>query len=370
MIELALLAGLGAVGYMLASQQPQRDDPLTLVQERFTAAPRPTTSHTDPIVHSQDAKGHNNEVPFFGARVTQSMYSGATEGILDSHTGAGKEYFQKREVKSFYDAKPGTGNPFGNQVETDFEQSRMVSGQNMKNVFPIEQVQVGPGANDGYTNLGKGGFQQDQLREYELPKTTDELRVATKPKLSYEPPMIQGQNHVTLPGIQADVKKNKPDRFAILGMDRANTSVGAQTAPHIYPEQPLRTQARESTSVAYNGQAGGNAIFTSYIRAFTEPYQEFMKLTAEGRPGPAGAQGTGFSIGSDQYSAQTKKDESVLGDATRMNVPLQIINANAEHLGSYHYNAPLQQDVYINRNEPAMLDAHRNNPYTQPLNSF
>lgn len=370
MIELALLAGLGAVGYMLASQQPQSDDPLTLVKEQFTMSPRSTTSHTDNVVHSQEAKGHNNEVPFFGARVTQSMYSGGTDGILDSHTGAGKEYFQKREVKSFYDAKPGTGNPFGNQVETDFEQSRMVSGQQMRNIFPVEQVRVGPGANDGYTNLGKGGFQQDQLREYELPKTTDETRVVTKPKLSYEPPVIQGSNHITMPGIQADVKKNKPDRFQILGMDRVNTAVGAQTAPQIYPEQPMKLQARESTSVAYNGQAGGNAIFASYIRAFTEPYQEFMKLTAEGRPGPAGAQGTGYSIGSDQYSAQTKKDESVLSDATRMNAPIQIVNANAEHLGSYHYNAPLQQDVHINRNDVGMLDAYKSNPYTQPLTSF
>jgi hypothetical protein len=371
MIELALLAGLGAVGYMLATQQPQRgDDPLTLVKEQFTTSPRPTVNHTDPVVHSQEAKGHNNEVPFFGARVTQSMYSGATENILDHHTGAGKEYFQKREVKSFYDAKPGTGNPFGSQVETDFEQSRIVSGQQMKNIFPIEQVRVGPGANDGYTNLGKGGFQQDQIREYALPKTTDEIRVVTNPKLSYEPPVIPGSNTVTLPGIQADVKKNKPDRFGILGMDRVNTAVGAQTAPHIYPEQPLRTQARETTSVAYEGGARGNAIFASYIRAFTEPYQEFMKLTAEGRPGPAGAQGTGYSIGADQYSAQTKRDESVLADAARMNVPLQRINAGSEHLGSYRFNAPLQQDVHINRNEPSILSAHSQNPYTQPLNSF
>lgn len=371
MIELALLAGLGAVGYMVASQQPRKDDLLTLVQEQFTPSPRPVQAHTDNVVHSQESKGHNNEVPFFGARVTQSMYSGGTDGILDSRTGAGKEYFQKREVRSFYDAKPGTGNPFGNQVETDFEQSRMVSGQNMNNVFPIEQIRVGPGANDGYTNLGKGGFQQDQLREYGLPKTTDELRVVTKPKLSYEPPVIRGQNHVTQPGIQADVKKNKPDRFVILGMDRVNTSVGAQTAPHIYPEQPMKLQARESTSTAYNGQAKGNAIFTSYIRAFTEPYQEFMKLTAEGRPGPAGGgQSTGYSIGADQYSIQTKKDESVLADAARMNVPLQSMNANAEHIGSYHYNAPLQQDVYVSRNDPAMLDAYKSNPYTQSLSSF
>ena len=370
MIEVALLLGLASVGYLLAVQQPKKDDPLTLVQEQFTA-PRPTTHHSDEVVHSQEALGHNNEVPFFGARVTQSMYSGATHSVLDHHTGAGKEYFQKREVKSFFDAKPATGNPFGNQVETDFEQSRMVSGQHMHNVFPIDQVQVGPGANDGYTNLGKGGFQQDQIREFMLPKTTDETRVVTKPKLSYEPPVIPGSNQVTKPGIQADVNKNKPDRFAVLGSDHWNTAVGAQTAPHVYPEQPMKTQARESTTVAYNGQAGGNAIFASYIRAFTEPYQEFMKLTAEGRPGPAAAPpGTFTGIGAEQYSAQTKRDESVLADATRLNVPMQRINAHAEHTGSYRYNAPLQQDVYVQRNEPSILDAHKANPYSQPLNAF
>jgi hypothetical protein len=369
MIELALLLGLGAVGYMLAVEQPQKD--VNSMNEGFTTAmPRSTSEHTDPVIHSQDPKGHANEVPFFGARVTQSMYSGATNGILDSHTGAGKEYFQKREVKSFYDAKPATGNPFGNQVETDFEQSRMVSGQRMNNVFPIEQVRVAPGANDGYTNIGKGGFQQDQIREYALPKTTDELRIVTDPKLSYEPPVIPGQNVVTLPGIQADVKKNKPDRFGILGMDRVNTAVGAQTAPHIYPEQPMKSQARESTSVAYEGGARGNSIFASYIRAFTEPYQEFMKLTAEGRPGPAGVNGTGVGIGAEQYSAQTKRDETVLSDATRFNSGMVSLPAQADSLGSYTYNAPLQQDVYTQRNEPAILDAHRQNPYTQKLTSF
>ena len=366
MIELALLLGLGAVGYVLAVNDTKT--------ENFTgnsSSPRPTELIRDEVVHSQEQKGHNNEVPYFGANVTQSMYSGATEGILDSHTGAGKEYFQKREVKSFYDAKPGTGNPFGNPNESDFMQSRMVSGQNMHNVFPIDQVHVGPGANDGYTNIPKGGYQQDQMREYTLPRTTDEQRVVSKPKLSYEPPVIPGQNVVTQPGVQADVNKNKPDRFAVLGMDRVNTAVGAQVAQAIYPEQIMKTQARETTEKQYYGAGGSaNGVAESYIRAFTEPFMEFMKLTAEGRPGPAGAQGTGFSIGSDMYSAQTKKDESVLSDAARVNGGLVRINAHAEHLGSYAYNAPLQQDVHVQRNAPDLLKAFNDNPYSQKLNSF
>jgi len=368
MIEVALLLGLGTVGYLLAN-----DSTAVEHYSNSEAEPRPTRKIQDEIVHSQEQKGHNNEVPFFGANVTQSMYSGATDHILDNHTGAGKEYFQKREVISFFDRKPGTGQPFGNQVETEFEQSRMVSGQNMKNVFPIDQVQVGPGANDGYTNIPKGGFQQEQLRNFALPKTTDETRVVTKPKLSYEPPVIPGANSVTLPGIQADVKKNKPDRFVLLGMDRVNTAVGAQTAPKIYPEQPYKPQARETTEREYFGSVGGAiAILAPYVRAFTEPYQEFMKLTAEGRPNPAGASGTGFSIGPESYSAQSNRNEQAIIDAGRMNAGASVVSApaTAEHLGSYRFNAPLKEDALVERIDPSYLKAFNQNPYAQPLNAF
>lgn len=373
MIEIALLAGLGAVGYLLAKDQTPSRDTTQFVEQFTQAIPRPTEEIHDGVLHSQDVKGHNNEVPFFGARVTQSMHSGATDSILDHHTGAGKEYFQKREVKSFFDAKPGTGNPFGNQVETDFMQSRMVSGQNMKNVFPIEQVQVGPGANDGYTNIPKGGFQQDQLRDFELPKTTDELRVVTKPKISYEPPVVPGANAVTLPGIQADVKKNRPDRFGVLGMDRVNTAVGVQTAPRIYSEQPMKSQARETTEKEYFGSVGGAiAILAPYVRAFTEPYQEFMKLTAEGRPNPGGSHGTGLSIGAEHYTATSHRNEQAIIDAARVNGGANVVasGVSAEHLGSYRFNQPLQEDIHVQRNHPSILKAFNSNPYAQPLNAF
>jgi hypothetical protein len=374
MIEVALLLGLGAVGYLLAVDQPKHKDEQSSSGggpvENFT--PRPTQNIDDGMEADMTNKGHNNEVPYFGAHLKQSMYSGATNGILDSHTGAGKEYFQKTEVKSFFDAKPATGNPYGNQNESDFYQSRMVTGQHMNNTFPIDQVHVGPGANDGYTNIPKGGFQQDQYREYALPPTTDEVRVVTKPKLSYEPPVIPGAHIVTQPGIQADVNKNKPDRFAVYGMDRVNTAVGAQTASRYYPEQIMKTQARESTSKEYYS-AGGNmaGVVASYIRAFTEPYQEFMKLTTEGRPGPAGAaSGTGQSIGADMYSAQTNKDDTVLSDAARFNSGMVSTSATSQHMGSYTYNVPLKQDVYTERNGSDILKAFNDNPYSQKLNSF
>ena len=370
MIEVALLLGLGAVGYLLAKDQIKITDSI----ENFSVEEaRPTEEIKDDVVHSQSVAGHNNQTPFYGARVTQSMYSGATDQLLDNHTGSGKEYFQKREAKSFFDSKPGEGNPFGNPNESDFMQSRMVSGQNMKNVFPIEQTRVGPGANDGYTNIPKGGFQQDQLREFTLPKTTDEIRVETKPKLTYELPIVPGASKVSLPGIQAAVNKNKPDRFVLLGMDRVNTAVGAQTAPTIYAEQPYKPQARETTEKEYFGSAGGSiAILAPYVRAFTEPYQEFMRLTAEGRPGPAGSSGTGVSIGAEHYSAQSSRNEKAIVDAARFNPGGNVIASagTVEHLGSYRFNAPLKEDAQAERIDPIYVKSLSSNPYAKPFNSF
>jgi hypothetical protein len=362
MIELALLLSLGAVGYVLATQEPQK--------EEFVSLSRPTQQHTDLVIHKQD-KGHSNQVPFFGARVTQSMYSGATDQLLDNHTGAGKEYFQKRETQSFYDVKAGTGNPFGQQVESDFIQSRMDAGTQMRNVFPIEQTLVGPGINDGYTNLPSGGYQQDVMREYVLPRTTDEQRVVTNPKITYSTQPVPGASSVTKPGIQAPVNKNKPDKFAVLGMDRANTTVGQQVASTLYPVVPMKEQARDTTTTQYYGSGNGSGgVWSTYLRAFTEPFQEFMKLTAEGRPGPAGPQGSGNSVGSHQISFLTRKDESVLSDATRFNVPVSTINAHSEHLGSVRYTEPLQQDINLERTHPYVIEAHQKNPYTKPLTSI
>jgi len=89
---------------------------------------------------------------------------------------------------------------FGNANESDSMQSRMVAGNNMKNVFPIEQTRVAPGVNDGYNNLGSGGYQQfTAAQEFAKPRTTDELRTANKPKLSYDSPVIPGSHFITQP---------------------------------------------------------------------------------------------------------------------------------------------------------------------------
>jgi hypothetical protein len=41
----------------------------------------------------------------------------------------------------------------------------------------------------------------------------------------------------------------------------------------------------------------------------------------------------------------------------------------ADLQGSTKYAVPLQEDIYVQRTEPKILDAFRKNPYTQSLSS-
>ena len=65
-----------------------------------------------------------------------------------------------------------------------FQNDRYVVGNKRANVTPIEKVYVGPGLNQGYTSQPTGGFQQSDTRNYVLPKTTDQTRVKTNPKVT------------------------------------------------------------------------------------------------------------------------------------------------------------------------------------------
>ena len=384
-MEVALLLGLAALGYALAPQiaaEQRRKDKETRgpINPKETFLSPQLFNETDQVTIIQADQGHNNMVPFFGANQTQSTYNGATDGILDTYTGTGRNtFFHKEEAPAFFKPEPATGLPWGKQVETDFEQSRMVSSMRMANTFPIDQVQVGPGVNDGYTNLPSGGFQQDAIREYALPRTTDEIRVVNKPKITYTSDPVPGAHYITDMGIQAPVKKNRPDRFQILqasdgSLPHVNTTMGQQVAAAVYPTSVMKLQNRESTSVEYEGTATTAAAGgLSYIRAFTEPFEQFMKLTVEGRAPPAGpVGGNGIQAGPQSYAVQTHRDENLLVNSRSFEAPLKTFGGQpptADQMGSVKYLVPLQEDINVQRNEPGILDAFRKNPYTQSLTS-
>jgi hypothetical protein len=380
-MDVVLLMGLAALGYAIAlpKKKSKSDLGTPMVREQMFGY-----KGFDEIPVVQATNGHGNMVPFFGANRTQTTYSDGHESLLDTYTGMGKStFFRKEEAGAFFSPEAGRGNPWKAPVETDFEQSRQVTSLSMKNVAPIDRVQVGPGINDGYTNLPSGGFNQGiESREFQLPKTTDEIRIATKPKLTYTSNPTPGKQRYGLqPGLQAPVKKNKPDRFQILqaedgSLPHLNTTIGREKASAIYPEFVMKDQNRAETATQFMGPIGkGVRNNESYIRAFTEPYQQFMKLTTEGRPSPGGpvAGMQGINAGPEAYTVQTHRDESTHVNYRSFESPLLQRGGQAPTAamyGSVKYNEPVGQSVQLERvAEPGLLDAFKSNPYTHSLQS-
>jgi hypothetical protein len=164
---------------------------------------------------------HNNMVPFFRGSVKQNMGDRSNGTLLDEFTGAGSLQFNKREQSPMFEpAKEPMGNPFGLESSTDFMQGRIVESRNRANEKPFESIRVGPGLNEGFTQIPSGGFQQEAGVDFiqsRMPRT-DDLRVANNPKLTYAKPVVPGAHFITTsvaPDTFGDVNKYRPDTFYI-----------------------------------------------------------------------------------------------------------------------------------------------------------
>ena len=81
------------------------------------------------------------------------------------------------------------------------------------NVKPFESVNVGPGLNHGFTSTGNNGFNSGmEARDSWLPKTVDEMRVDTNPKLEFMLTNLEGPAGAQVKnlGMIGKVEKQKP----------------------------------------------------------------------------------------------------------------------------------------------------------------
>jgi len=127
---------------------------------------------------------HNNMVPFFGGAVRQNLDEFSTRGIFENFTGTSDNYQKKQEQSLLFQPQKNMSNVYGTGSLDGFMLDRYYVSNMRSNETPIEKVYVGPGLNQGYTNEPSGGFQQPDAQDYSMPKTTDEIRVKTNPKIS------------------------------------------------------------------------------------------------------------------------------------------------------------------------------------------
>ncbi len=153
---------------------------------------------------------HNNQQPFFGSHVRQNVDEYTNRSIVEHFTGQTNFTKKKTEIPQLFDPEANITNVYGMSNLSGYQRERYIVSNKRNNEAPTEKIYVGPGLNKGYTSCPSGGFQQAETRDYILPKTVDELRVKTNPKLTYNIPVIAGQ-HISRPGKVGVVQKNRPD---------------------------------------------------------------------------------------------------------------------------------------------------------------
>jgi hypothetical protein len=197
----------------------------------------------------------NNMVPFFGSSVKQNVDPNANRNVVERFTGqfTPDTFVRKREQKPFFELERNNGNVNGMPVLTDYYMDRMVAPVRRANEKPFESIHVGPGLNNGYTATPSGGFQSDD-RAFVLPKTVDELRVASNPKETFGGRVISGQKSVQR-GQVGEVVKNRTETFYENSSDRYFTTVGAVTGPSQRPVQDVKDTNRQETSKPVQGGA-------------------------------------------------------------------------------------------------------------------
>jgi hypothetical protein len=215
---------------------------------------------------------HNNMQPFFGGRIKQNMAPQANTQVLDMYNGNGSTQIKKREVENMFEtSRAPYGNPFGMEDNTDFFQSRISSQAPIvrNGERPFEPTKVGSGIGEKFGFAGKGGFQQLEINEIMRPKDTNELRVLSNPKETYNQPMVPGQHFVGAPAAVNDVgevRKYKPDTFYIdESGERFFVTTGDLIKETVRSVQVLPHTTRPETSVEYEGIAASQDFGEGYV---------------------------------------------------------------------------------------------------------
>ena len=206
---------------------------------------------------------HNNMVPFNGGKVKGRTYDmNINESVLDNMVGSGSQVIKKIEQAPLFKPEDNMQWAYGMPNQSDFYQSRVVPGMKNNNVKPFDTVMVGPGLDQGYGMNGSNGYNSGmEARDKWLPKTVDQLRVDTNPKLEYELINHEGPANSfikTAPTTQllGRVEKQRPDTFFINTQDRWLTTTGAEKGETLRPMQEMGIIRRNDVVTDYMGPAG------------------------------------------------------------------------------------------------------------------
>jgi hypothetical protein len=224
--------------------------------------PQEIYSLTGNYLNSEQFK-HNNMMPFNGGKVKGRTYDmNINESVLDNMVGSGSQTIKKIEQAPLFKPEDNMQWAYGAPNQSDFYQSRVNPGMKNNNVKPFDSVMVGPGLDQGYGINGSNGYNSGmEARDKWLPKTVDQLRVDTNPKMEYELLNHEGPANsfiksATTAQMIGRVEKQRPDTYFINTQDRWLTTTGAEKGETLRSIQELGIIRRDDDKTDYVGPAG------------------------------------------------------------------------------------------------------------------
>jgi hypothetical protein len=229
---------------------------------------------------------HNNMVPFNGGKVKGKTYDmNITESVLDNMIGSGSQVIKKIEQAPLFKPEQNMQWAYGMPNQSDFFQSRVNPAMKNNNVKPFDSIMVGPGLDKGYGINGSNGYNSGmEARDKWLPKTVDQLRVDTNPKLEYELLNHEGPANSFIKAVPTAqmigrVEKQRPDTFFINSQDRWLTTTGAEKGETLRPIQELGVLRRADIDTKYMGPAGPADIKAGHAPENFEPSKRHEVLS-------------------------------------------------------------------------------------------
>jgi hypothetical protein len=234
---------------------------------------------------NSDQFNHNNMVPFNGGKVKGNTYNmNMTESILDNMIGSGSQTIKKIEQAPLFKPEDNMSWGYGMPNQSDFIQSRIIPGTRNNNVKPFDSVMVGPGLDKGYSINGSNGYNSGmEARDKWMPKTVDQLRVETNPRLEYELSGHEGPANSFIKTAASTqtlgrVEKQRPDTYYANTPDRWFTTTGSTKGETLRPIQEMGIIRRNDIPIDYMGPAGAIDIKAATAPQNYEPAKRLEPL--------------------------------------------------------------------------------------------
>ena len=181
----------------------------------FSPFDNKTFDMTYNIVTKEDFT-QNNMQPFNSKRDEETNESNNFEYKMDIFAGSSKNWFPKKEAPNFFEPQENINTPMGNALATEEERNRIVQSRAKQNERPFEPVKTAHGVGLGYDEQPKSGF-HDPFRI--MPYDTDALRLASKPKITFEDRIKGGPKKGEKRAVTAPVIKRRPDHWRYQTVD-------------------------------------------------------------------------------------------------------------------------------------------------------